>query len=161
MNINTCEFVTLPRDSNIREYKIDRNLYEYSDNGVSVYQIGIPIPVIVKSYGCIGMAIPRKFKVDETLTTVTFTFKPFDTNNSQEKYFAKAYYSLYRGKLSADADDSADVDDVLIPGAMQIPTKPRKINNRYDDRDDSDDEFDRIMGMMRGNPYHGNPDLDD
>jgi len=160
MNFTASNFITIPRNSSINQYRTGRNTFEYSDNGIIVYPIGM-VPVIEKGRGCIGIATVTSFTVGQELTNVKFKYREFQ-NNPRDKALAEAFYSMYRNNLETSDASEYGAEDVFIPGAMATPITSRKhqSNNSYlkseDDGEESvDEEMNRIMRHLHGDD--GNP----
>ena len=158
MNIKFGSFIVLTRGTSIQDYQESRNSFAYSDNGVIVYPINNQIPVIVQGSGCIGIATPTRFTVDQNTTRVYFKFRAFDRNSPADMSYAKAYTALYRGLN--ESDDDSDNADACIPGAMlgnslsarlKDEARPRvDTSSRFDFEDRETDEFDRILDHVKG-----------
>lgn len=57
-----------------------------------IYPINMPIPLIIKEKGCIGLVVIKSFKVDNTSTKIEFYFvEKYDIKNE----IAQHYYNLY------------------------------------------------------------------
>lgn len=167
MNYVSSSFIVIPKNSSVNQFRNGRNTFEYSDNGMIIYPIGVA-PVIQKGVGCIGIATISSFTVKQDMTTVRFEYRQLG-NSPRDKSLAEAYYSLYRNNLNMNtAQDDYSSEDVFIPGAMTSPisakktgkirdTSMRGFGRDDDDEEDSDDELGRIMHKLRGdnddNPY--------
>lgn len=60
-----------------------------------IYPVGVPIPLIIKGEGCIGMALIKSFKVDERKTEIEFMITD---KFSVESEISKHYYNGYLNK---------------------------------------------------------------
>lgn len=91
--------------------------------GQRLYDIGTPIPLIVKGEKCIGIATVQQFLVMKDSTRVEFTI---NTNIRDET--KKALFTLYQqNKMMLDDEDDPYETDAFIPGAMGLRTpKPGK-----------------------------------
>lgn len=57
-----------------------------------IYPVGMPIPLIIKEEGCVGLVNINSFKVCSYSTEIEFEFmKKFDVDDS----IGKHYYDLY------------------------------------------------------------------
>lgn len=111
MNFNFGQYVVC----NTTEYSSMGKKNKFSMPGITIYPIGVPVPVIVKGKGCGGNAIINEVSYDENSTTITFTL------SEVSKEVGSAIYSLYRGQASTSNQSSGSVsyEDQFIPGAMR------------------------------------------
>lgn len=77
--------------------------------------LGIPVPVIRKGVGCIGLGIVKELRITLNETTVKFSL---DETLSREDMHA--YYNLYRNGQSSSKSNGSPYEntDAVIPGAI-------------------------------------------
>jgi hypothetical protein len=132
--MNFATFLVIDAETNTRSMRRSAKDYQYSEQGEIIYPLEVPIPIIKRRTGCIGIAVISELKITKTKTTIVFSITEID------KTAANAYYQLYRNTASMNQMSSDDVysnaEDAIIPGAMgnnsniQQPNKPQYGNNR-------------------------------
>lgn len=109
MNFNFGQYVICSAN----EYAGFSSRTKFSMPGITIYPIGVPIPVIVKGKGCGGNAVISNVSYDENSTTITFSL------SEVSKEVGNAIYSLYRGQASTSGQSADSYEDQFIPGAMR------------------------------------------
>lgn len=149
-NFEMRSFLTIGAKDSINSLKVynqryETEVYEFTNNGVLLYPIGTPIPVIRKSKGCIGLAVISEITITANTTKVRFEFNEDISSNDKI-----AYFNLYRNQVSSGNTSSSDIydssEDVIIPGALgsininnsEPKVSKRKKNHYFDDDDDDD-----------------------
>ena len=121
MKFNTFIVVDDTLKKNTRD-----NTCTFTVNGDVIYPIGVPMPVIRKGKGCVGVGIIISSTRNGTSTSITFTIS--NVNDAS----AKAYYSLYQNNISVsnDSDDAYEnASDMIIPGMIANVSKTSKKSN--------------------------------
>lgn len=139
-------FIELDKDDTLNSIKIGKNKYSYSIQGMNIYMIGVPVPIIRKRVGCLGLAVPQKFTVTENTTTVEFTITAID------KTAELIYYNLYKNFVNMNISNDTDIydADVLIPGAIMSSNSSMKHPKMTGKRNNvnKDEVFGSIFGRM-------------
>jgi hypothetical protein len=136
MAIKIGNALVMDKGTKIGECRATRGgVYQYTQEGHIVYAINVPVPVIVKGEGCIGIATPIEYTASDTTTEVLFTFSAI-----QDQKVAKVFYEMYRSTVTMNADsDPFDNSDMLIPGSVS-PQQPKDFES---DDDDDEDPFEK------------------
>lgn len=96
--------------------------------GMQLFNIGNLVPIIQSGKGCIGLAHINSLLINETSTTVYYTF--VETSKEQEKVL----YGLYRNDVSMNrnsgSSDIYDNEDMIIPGAFGRRSEPKPSSRR-------------------------------
>jgi len=152
--IQISMFLVIDANVSVRSMAVDRDHYAYTNQGSIIYQFGVPVPIIKKGKGCIGLAVIEKIEMSADTTMAYFTV----TEISDQA--ASAYYNLYRNTVSMGTDASSDIyenaSEMIIPGiagSMVTPTSSKKKRKSYgnnyrngfgslsNDFDDDDDDY--------------------
>ena len=84
-------YLVVGTENDLLEREIDCFVTTKSDK--RFYPIGAPIPLIVKSIGCMGMVEVTSFKVDSQSTTIEFVFTE---HYEPDNVIAMHYFSQYK-----------------------------------------------------------------
>ena len=90
----------------------------------------MPVPVVVKGYGCVGIGIVTEIRMTSNSTKILF-----DLETSISESSKKAYYDLYRNQASqmVNTEDPYDNDDVIIPGAINSVKNNSSVKKKQSD----------------------------
>ena len=121
--MNFMNFIVV--DEKIRE---GRN--EYTVSGTVILKLDVPVPVIVKGKGCIGIGTVHQLLLTSDSTDITFTL------SKVSKDACNAYYDLYRNQVSNSQSDDAyeSSEDMVIPGAIGAKMQQRSNPDNYGNR---------------------------
>lgn len=107
-----------------------KRVQNFTVNGEVYIPLDIPVPVILKGTGCVGIGIVTELVITSAATTITFNYEP-----NIDKGSKIAYYNLYRNQVSQKTnseDPYENSSDVVIPGAItSISTKGTKNKSTY------------------------------
>lgn len=119
MKIEASNFIVVPESRLVNKGKV-----KYSGKAVMI-PLGEDIPLIVKGEGCFGITRVSRLVIDESGTVVEY-----ESVSNIDKAAAKAYYALYRSKVSSRVAESSDDDgyeDQAVPGLY----RPGKSSTRF------------------------------
>lgn len=122
--MNFMNFIVV--DDKLRE---GRN--EYTVSGAVLLKLDVPVPVVLKGKGCIGIGTVHQLTITSNSTDILFTL------TRVPKEACNAYYDLYRNQVSnaqSDVDAYESAEDTLIPGAIGAKMQQRHEPDNYGNR---------------------------
>lgn len=141
MNIQIETMVVLDNVNHVPTHK----LVQYTVPGTKVYPLMVPIPVIKKGTGCIGLGMVSAVSMTVDSTTIEFTLTAISTEN------AKSYYNLYRNVISnSDSDAAYGDEDMVIPGLARSASG--SMSDDDDEGDYSSNRFEASYARDRRRP---------